>query len=329
MATERVGIDIGKGFIKYCYRGGTGEIPSYMSQGSLTRVVSGPAGLASNIHFAGKDYIIGESAPLGRGFIQRNDERKADERNLIFVLSVLARLDIYDAEIMVGLPVGTLERDKNEVKSLFSGYFDASVGGEKGAKKGFNIQTYVLSEPIGTYFSLVCNEIGQLDKKSQYYNKAMVIVDIGHSTLDIVVMDSGNLSPVKGSSLLGISTIFNQVWKHLEKDHGMVKANEQVDIINTIIKNPGTQVVIDGKMMNPAIWDKIKNWKMELAKNIIDTVKSSLGDLRPPVMLITGGGGLFLNHELRYCQRDIVMHADPRFANAIGFYRGLLYNSLN
>jgi hypothetical protein len=43
--------------------------------------------------------------------------------------------------------------------------------------------------------------------------------------------------------------------------------------------------------------------------------------MRPDRMLITGGGALLLKDDLQNNIRQLTFHPNPRFANAIGFYR--------
>lgn len=326
----KVGIDIGKGFIKYCYLNAageevTGEIPSYYSHGRMDIALPGTANWADQIQFAGQSYIFGRYSSLGERLTIRDDEEKASDINLAFILSVLARLGIKDAEIMVGLPVGNLEKEKMKVKSMFTGVFEASFASRR-EPMSISIEPWVLSEPLGTYFSKILSPTGDI-LNNKYYQKKVAIVDIGHSTLDIVLVEQGALSPKRTSGLYGISNIFTKLWRDLEPQYGMIKANEKVDIMRSVATEYNREMIqIGGEVVNPAIWEKITDMKVDLARTIVDNVKSTLSDIRPPITLYTGGGALFLEKEIKaVAGKTAEFHENSRFANAIGFRRMLCY----
>src|ERR1700690_2304419 len=154
---KKVGIDIGKSSFKFVSETGTGEIPSYMARGRLTQVMNDPSSRPSMISYHGADWILGEDATLGTNFSWKTDEEKGDERNLLFILLILERLGITNADIVVGLPVGVAENRKKVegVKNAFSGEKEAVLNGKP---MTFSIKTRVLAEPLGTYFSLIIDE---------------------------------------------------------------------------------------------------------------------------------------------------------------------------
>jgi len=320
--TEKIAIDIGNSAKKYMWRNGAGVVPGYLSKGRIDQITSSVIDGNSMITVNGEVYIVGEEAIyLGRGFGLQSNEHKGTEKTLIFALYILSKLNVTDAHIMVGLPVATFARDREELKDLLSGEKQATINDRLVT---FNISANVVMEPIGTYLSLVSDASGNINKNSPSFLKNMVVVDVGWTTLDIITLRTGKLGERKNSELLGVSNIFDQVWRSLEPEHGMLKANEKVDLYESIIKHPGSGLVAGGQHVKPEIWKNIGIWKRDLARNIMEAVLNTLGDSRPPLMIVTGGGALFLGDELKNEYPALVIHDNPVYANAIGFYRCLL-----
>lgn len=321
MSPERIGIDIGKSTCKFVSRLGIGEIPSYIARGRLEQVISDPTSRSSMIRYRAADWIVGEDAVLGTNFSWKTDEEKADERNLLFILMILARLGITAADIVVGLPVSAAENNRmvNSVKSMFSGVKEAEINGKP---MTFNIKTSVLAEPLGTYFSLILDENFKPLNTSPFFYDRMAVIDIGYRTLDIVTLQGGKLSTAKDSTMSGTVGLFEKAWKLIETDHGMLQWQDKVRIFNAISNNFGkTALKANGEYASPAIWERITGLREQLAKDIAGEVRSILSGMRPDKMLVTGGGAILLKDDLLKNIRQLSFHPNPRFANAIGFYR--------
>ena len=317
----KIGIDIGKSAVKYCYEGGLGVTPSLLSTGMLNNISNRKTSSSGAIRVNGVDYIVGELATMGRGFSFAADEKKGTERSLILVLKVLSDLGAGEAEIMVGLPVSSFAFERDSLKKILTGEKKATINGQL---LTFNITPRIMMEPIGTYFFVICDEAGYVDKSSPYFKRETAVIDIGWSTLDVVSIRSGILGEHRNSELLGASVLFEEVWKHLEMEHGMLRSDEKMEICRTITKQPGANLVVGGRYVNPAIWSKIDNWKRQLAQSIIQSVRSTLRDSRPPIVLFTGGGSILLRSQLKIEYPAFTLHDKAEYANAIGFYRSLL-----
>ncbi len=318
---KKVGIDIGKSSFKFVSEKGAGEIPSFLARGRLKQVMHDTLSRPSMISYGGADWILGDDATLGTNFSWKTDEEKGDERNLLFILTILERLGITDAEIVIGLPVAAAESKKKveEVKSAFSGVKEAMVNGKP---RIFTIKTSVLAEPLGTYFSLVIDEQCRPITISPFFHDQMAVIDIGYRTVDIVTLQGGKLADVRASTMSGTVNLFEKVWKAVEADYGILQWRDKVRIYDDIVHRFGSTVLkANGEIVSPKFWDRISELKEELAKDISDEIRSILSNMRPDRMLVTGGGALLLKDELVNNIRPLTFHPNPRFANAIGFYR--------
>ena len=67
--------------------------------------------------------------------------------------------------------------------------------------------------------------------------------------------------------------------------------------------------------------DEVARQRDELAVQIMDEVQSLVSNIRPELIVITGGGAALLRRELVKIHPRLTHHPNPRYANAIGFYR--------
>ncbi len=321
-----IGIDMGKSAVKYASGAGVGEIPSYVARGTITRVLpaQGNGNRSVSVKVDGIDWLLGEDATMGTNFVWQTDENKGGERNQLFMLAVLGMLGLSEADVVVGLPVSLAENEKvrEAAKKAFSGERQTIVNGRE---MTFRINARVVAEPLGTYFSLVLDEQARPLTSSPFYRDQMAVVDIGFRTVDIVTLRSGRLAAAKDSTLSGTVTLFEKAWKLLEQNHGMLKANERVKVYETATRNFGTShLSINGEYVSQGFWSEIVKLKRQLAHDIVDEVRGTLGNIRPDHIVVTGGGGLFLKDDLLATEKSLTIHPNPRFANSIGFYRAAL-----
>ncbi len=321
-----IGIDSGKSTVKFCYGGGVGEIPSYTARGTVSRVL--PVQTNDNRSVAitvdGVSWLLGSDAVMGSNFVWQTDENKGGERNLLFILAVLGMLNIREADIVIGLPVSIAENEKarETAKEALSGERKATVNGRE---MTFRINARVVAEPLGTYFSLVLDDQARPLLSSPLYTGQVAVVDIGFRTVDVVTLRSGGLAEAKDSTLSGTVTLFEKAWKMLEQNHGMLKANERVKVYEAITRNFGSSALrINGENVSPGFWNEIAKLRRQLAKDIVDEVRGVLGNIRPDHIVVTGGGALFMRDDLLAADKTLTIHTNPRFANAIGFYRAAI-----
>jgi hypothetical protein len=327
--STKLGYDLGKGFHKACYADESSnerfiDMPSYYSHGKLSAAMPGRSHWSEQISYGGVNYVFGEFSHLGERFTINDAEIKNTEINLAMVLSILARLNVRDADILVGLPISTFLKEKDSLRALLNGVFEASFHKQK-EPITFNIKADVIQEPLGSYMAMVLYPDGTISN-NEFFNRLIGIVDIGHTTVDIVGVEKGQLTANQKSGLYGISNIYNAIWRELEPRFGMIKANEKVQFMKDVTMRFGSATMkIDGHTVNPIIWGKIKDMKAALAKTIIDDAKSTLSDLRPNYWVFTGGGSAFLKDEITSLFGQPTFLENPRFANAQGFYRFLKY----
>lgn len=318
--SHKIGMDLGKGHIKYQTATGTGEIPAWISRGRITQVMGKGSG-AGGIRYQEQEYIIGRDAILGNGFSWSATEAKDDLRNLLFALYVLGSLGANEADMVIGLPVAAAGSAAavERVKSLLNGTHECFIGDKP---MSITIRIGVLAEPLGTYFSLCLDVEGRPVSSSPYFNELIGIVDIGYRTLDIIAIEAGKLSSTgKDSTLSGIAVLFSRVCKTLEADHGMLRPHE-IEKVHTWLTGGCQELIkIAGLPVRSDIPAEVARFKTEFAGQIMDEVQSLLSGIRPDRIVMTGGGAALLRNDFSKINPNLTFHPNPRFANAIGFYR--------
>jgi hypothetical protein len=318
--THKVGIDIGNSSVKYHCDFGSGEIPTWRSRGKITQVIVDPNAPLSSIRYNGEDLLLGEDAVLGQNFMWKTDEEKCDDFYVPFILLALARMGITQADIVLGLPVSTAASKKKveKVKEYYTGTKEAIVN-DKAIT--FNIRANVMSEPLGTFMTLIYDENSRYMKTSPYLLGELALIDIGFLTCDYIVLNRGKLAQTH-TSMSGMYQFFEKVKSDLENEYSKMRPNEEVRIYNQIVNHFGTaQLKIGGDFVRPDFWKRAEQYRAQLAKDLAEEIRIVLTKMRPDRVMLTGGGSLFMKDELMNHNRHLMIHNNPRFANVIGFYR--------
>jgi len=317
--THKIGIDLGKSSIKYVTGEIQGDIPSWLARGRIAQVVGNGNG-TGNIRYKGQDYVVGKDAVLGHGFSWSATEDKDEQRNLLFCLTVLGNLGIARATVVIGLPVSQAANPAivNRVKNMLSGRHEIVTCGRESV---IETSVSVLSEPLGTYFSLVLSPDGRMINSSPYMGELVGIVDIGYRTLDVVALDGGRLATTQDSTLSGVAVLYDQVAKLIEADHGKLRPNEVAKLNIWLIGGCQDQLTIAGRHVRQDLPAAVARYKTELAGRIMDEVSSLLSAVRPDKLVVTGGGARLLGPDILRINPQLAIHPQARMANAIGFYR--------
>jgi len=332
----KIGCDMGKSAFKLACDGEkmgsdgkyevlTCELPSYRSSGKLKTLVSGTGFESLQVRYDGEDYLLDKSALLGKSFSWPMGSDKATLHNLVLLLGALGKIGKHSADIVLGLPAGQMSNSSiiNSIHQLFDGEKHATING---VDFTFNIRTKIISEPIGTYYSLVFEQEKDgsvhLQKKDKcpYFDKHIAIVDIGYRTIDIIDVKGGQLGTFNDSSLSGMVDIVEQANQILTAKYGMIAGNEKVKVYNAIAAHAGESFSINDKEIDKRFWDEIASFKKQRARIILEEVKGALASVKTDLIVITGGGAMLLEKELKAIDGNLLIHKNARFANAIGFY---------
>lgn len=304
-----VGIDVGKGFVKFFSEGYQHLYPSVVGYGAVTDI---EGKTVDSIFLNGETYTVGEKAIMCE--VSWNvDDKKGNLITLIHVLNVLGRYFSATKFVCgVGLPTGNFEAEKSKVKEILQGSFTFDVDGEK---KTVEIIPFVIPEGLGAYFYCTNGGVDNL--------KQTLIVDIGFKTLDTIIALGSSISYKGwGSSLLGVEKVVSHIAKELSRKYGIVLPEEKVRISRSLSEycndaTKGCRIVFKTKELD--ITDIVNEVIESKAKEIIKSVNVLAEENAVENIAFCGGGSILFKN---YLQRAFpsALFFDDIFANAKGFY---------
>ncbi len=224
--------------------------------------------------------------------------------------------------VVTGVPSSLSKNNKvldDVKKSLLGDFAIKSVLWDKVEDITFSIvDVLVVPQPLGTLYTYLCNESGQIDQK--LVSQKALVVDIGWGTTDIAILESGRVRSTFGFET-GTSDYISAIQEEVNND--MPEANIQalnpheLDIKlleNTSVETPfGTfdlAKYVEHNKEDQA--DKIYSEIMGLGLEFSKFYK----------IIFTGGGALLYKQHLieKFNDPRLIIHEDSVMANAHGFY---------
>ncbi len=327
-----VGIDVGFGFTKIINLvNGKRRVFTFPSVLGLAEarldfsVVGGSQRKTTIATFKDIPYFYGEEAILqARVTTGRQDrDRIGSDEELLLALIALARLNVTRVNIVTGLPIAWL-KDKDKLIHAWTGAHQLTLG-----RRSMTIvieSVAVIPQPLGGYYSWALDNTGQPAQPKEVLNGTLALLDIGWNTTDLTGLKS--IRPVQqwcGGEQVGMRRVVEIVDAHLRAKHGIARRPHDLDAA----LRDGHQVTIYGQAIDMS--DMARQARHGVAGDIhaAATRLWSNADMFDRV-LIFGGGAAGLSNELRQAfPRNGVLLPQPELANAIGFARLAMRQSLD
>lgn len=306
-----VGIDIGKGYIKFYSPDKQAVYPSLISYGVVGTIDGRGDG---SIKYKGKDFIVGQDAELGT-MAWSIDDKKGTRGSLVHILHIASGYFPEKDTIIcgVGLPVGNYESEKNKLKEILQGTHTFQVDGKE---KKVTIIPYVMPEGIGAYCSIMLNDKGEF--RSDITPALTLVVDIGFKTLDTVLVDGAKVS-MKGwkSTFTAVEGVTNRLEAKLMETHGVIMPEEKVRL-KKVLMTPSKIFMMRGEAVD--VTTMLMNATQDAGSEIIDYVVHTLRETAAEKILFSGGGSILFREQLKssFPYADFM---DDIHANAKGFYK--------
>lgn len=308
MGEEIVGIDIGKGYVKFFSEGKQGIYPSIVGVGTVTNL---EGKMVDSLVLDGQAYTLGSRASLCE-ISWSMDDKKSDLNSLIHVLNVSRRHFTADVIVCgVGLPTGNYEAEKQKLKEMLSGKFTFQIDGEE---KTVELVSYVIPEGLGAYY--FCTN-GGVDNVNQ-----ILIVDIGYKTLDTIIAYGTSVSYKGwGSLLLGVEKVVSLISKGLSKKYGIVLPEEKARINKAIAEycadSSSCKIIFKTKELD--ITELTQEALRVVSKEIVKNVQNIAEENAVENIAFCGGGSILFKQYLQSNFPNAIFFTDI-FANAKGFY---------
>lgn len=308
MGEEIVGIDIGKGYVKFFSEGKQGIYPSTVGMGVVTNL---DGKMVDSLIYEGQAYTLGSRASLCE-IAWSMDDKKSDLNSLIHVLNVSRRHFTSDVIVCgVGLPTGNFDAEKQKLKEMLTGKFTFQIDGEE---KTVELVSYVIPEGLGAYY--FCTN-GGINNTNQ-----ILIVDIGYKTLDTIIAYGTSVSYKGwGSFLLGVEKVVTLISKALSKKYGIVLPEEKARINRAIseycVDSNTCKIIFKTKELD--ITELTQEALRIVSKEIIKNVQSVAEENAVENVAFCGGGSILFKQYLQSSFPGAIFFSDI-FANAKGFY---------
>jgi plasmid segregation protein ParM len=320
-------VDLGRTSTKTCVSRDTNDvafIPSNVKQTSIEQIRGGVFEAKASdplmdlwLEYQGRGYAVGQlaadfGANLGVG------QSKVEDA-LIKVLSSAGYFKLKDEiAVVLGLPFLSLQQFETEKAQLIGLVTGSHTMNFRGESLSLNI-TKVWVMPEG-YGSLLWSET-QPNKGISVpdFTKISVgIVDIGHQTIDMIMVD--NFRFARGASKsedFGMSQFYEMVAKEIDNAD-----SQSLALISAVNKPKGNRFYRPKGASKPTnLDDFLPNLTEQFSREICSRVLAWLPE-RVTDVIITGGGGEFfwedIQRLLKEAQIKAYLAAPSRQANALG-----------
>lgn len=325
---EIVGIDVGFGFTK-AYNGNNSIIfKSILGDATDIQFDStlGDDASSSKLHVTidDKSYFIGSYAELQSNIREYTLDQEKLLDDFVKILAVaaagLCTESTTPINVVSGLPVGYLKRDRKRFKKILKGSHEITYHykDKEDVKRIIHIdKVYVIPQPVGSIFNLIFDEDGKLHNRELATQK-LGVVDIGFKTTDLSIFD--HLQYIeRGSSTMdtGISKCFSIISNKLRQE-----SNISVELYRMFKFAESGLIKIRGKEYN------ISNLKKRIYSHSASAIASDLNrlwenDWDIDSIILSGGGSVelceYLTPNIEGNVIPIAKNVDARFNNVQGY----------
>ena len=322
-------VDLGRTSTKTCVNrepANVAFIPANVKQMSIEQIRGGVFESKATdplmdlwMEYQGNGYAVGQLAADFGANLGVGQSKVEDALAKVLVAAGYFKLKD-EISVIVGLPFLSLEqfeREKAQLMSLISGPHVMNFRGETVSLNV--IKVWVMPEGYGSL--LWCETQPNKGSSMPDLTKVSVgIVDIGHQTIDLLMVD--NFRFARGASKsedFGMSKFYEMVAKEIEGAD-----SQSLALISAVNKPKGDRFYRPKGASKPAnLDDFLPNLTEQFSREICSIVLAWLPE-RVTDVIITGGGGEFFWEDVQRLLKEAKIHAHlaapSRQANALGQY---------
>jgi plasmid segregation protein ParM len=319
MAMRVVGLDVGSGYTKQCYRDETGKlvmkafrsvaVPTNESSLAKASRSAGVGASIMTVEIDGSkfDVDVSENATIIQKRVEWNESsdfpERAEYRALIHAALASTGFSHVDV-LVVGLPLHTFQRYRKEIIGFIGGTVFSS-GGQITVG-----EVRVVPQGVGAMLTLRAEGEGKL----AYLRSALV--DVGQFTSDWIV--SQNLAidfERSGGRPGGASHVYRTIAEGIALDLG--ETFDQFDQIELSLRTGEPLLVYGAPMDLKPHLGRANHVALQTAR----AIQAKLGTTHDLTFVLAGGGGHLYRDALAevFPRNRIVELADARFRNVVGF----------
>lgn len=228
-------------------------------------------------------------------------------------------------QIFTGLPANLMNTDVvDKLKNKLHGPYSVKY---KGAKKEFFVdKVNVVSQPVGTLWSILFDIEGNPKVDTDVMNKNFLIIDIGFGTTDLVVLSAsmGIDENRSGTVDIAMQDYVRDLYKTIEIEHPASRlTNARITPIQL------DKLLLDKDILNISTGEfNVKEIKEDLQHDFAIKLQQRLNGFSYTLdefheIILTGGGSIIMEKAIKDVFNNnpkIKLINDPILANVTGFY---------
>lgn len=308
-----IGIDLGYGHVKTISRDKNGEVREQISESIVGTFDQGieVEGLKSEMEIVpvdGEKYIVGKAALKHSARILNGRDKGWIESTAYKVLLTAglakAEPNAQDLIVITGLPVTFYKSDKAKLEGIIRHIAQPFC---------VNLTIKILPQPVGSFFSMLFNERGEIKNEKLLAGKTGVL-DIGYYTTDLITLDELELVEKQMDSFEnGVSTALESIGKDIADEHG---ARLDLHAVEQAVKKGTIRLYGEEIDITRAANRRLAELAAEIASKVKTAWKIAADIDR---VILTGGGSALLNGRLNMYRHAHVID-NAQFANAHGYF---------
>ena len=318
-----LGIDIGFGFSKTVTRFGADAFPSVVGDWTPAEVQIGGFDRTDgeSLGYQGRQYLVGERAlKVGRRlFVGLSREWLDTVPYRILALNAIRRRlpeSGLSVTVVTGLPVGDITQHVATVKRRLEGTHRLEILAAGRPWEVTISDVRVLPQPLGTVFSQVMDDHGNLTD-ARLVEARIGVLDIGFRTSDYFTLQGFEVIPAQCLTRnTGIAELLLDVSREIGSRYGVETDPHALNDVVLRKKLPVGSRTIDITSIVEPLLDRH-------AEAILAHGRMLWGDEARGlhVLWMTGGGAQLLDARLQQLAPHATLVANARIQNAVGYYR--------
>lgn len=304
-----VGLDVGRSGVKiaFVFQGETKTFffPSVVMPAKNLTFDTNPAQTQENtVTVDGQQYFVGETAIMQGAVntvgLSSNWLEGVEHRALLVrAQGLLKSYGIIPKLIVAGLPINTFS---SNAELLF-----------KQVHEIFKCNVVPVPQPWGVYIDTLYNSDGTIPKQDLgLLQQKFAVIDVGHFTTDILLMDKGNWIEESSGSTVGMYKAITELESMLAKNGKFATSLECQNILKTgFIREFGTNTSVV-ELIGQAIPQTVAAVAQE-ARNLLDKQARSIERI-----IVAGGGAHIVAPTLKKLWPQVTIAAEPRFSVVLG-----------
>ena len=251
------------------------------------------------------------------------DERKADAAARAVVAAALMACGLRDGQVDVGLavPAALASSEASRLASSVAGHLNATSA--SGARVDVKVRATVLAEPAAAAMVVLLAEDGT--PRHRELAATVAVVDLGHRTLDLVVLRGGRpLGPGWSHPSGGVVAYERWLRSDVEPHLGFLLTDaERAAVVSAAAR--GQVPTVRGRRLPAEVLAALSQHRRHLAGEVVRAMRTALSGVAYQRLVITGGLAEWLAGELLAEWPHATIPPEPRWAVAEGLLRYLRY----